>query len=202
MPKDKTRNLGEFHKEQRACNGMKKTNLVSLASRDPAERAEIARRGGLAWGAKRRKNKDMIQALQTLMQAKVKDENGDLVFVSEAIAANIVFAALEGDYRFTRLLTDHLYGTPYKRTEKPEEESIADPGQKHFTVSFVDNVRLTVNDGLIQDQLARMGTEELEKISDLVDAERKKRGMSAMWNFSGLSYEEMTDIARLAFTGQ
>ena len=152
---------------------MKNRNLVSLADRDPAERVEIARRGGIVSGMKKRKNKDMIQALQTLMQAKVKDENGDLVFVSEAIAENIVCGALEGDYKYTRLLTDYLYGTPYKRSAIEVEEA-----PNTVIYRWDDTLDLNVDQARLQEQLAAMDNAEIEKLADIIEVERGKRGLS------------------------
>ena len=151
---------------------MKNKNLVSLVDREPAERAEIARRGGIVSGMRKRKNRDMIQALQTLMQAKVKDQNGELVFVSEAIAENIVCGALEGDYRFTRLLTDHLYGTPYKRSAIEVKE-----GSNTVSYRWDDTLGPKADQTRLQEQLAAMDNAEIEKLIDIIEVERGKRGL-------------------------
>lgn len=151
---------------------MNEANLIPFSERDQDERKKIARMAGILSGVKRRKNRDMIDALKTLMTAKIRDGSGDMVFVSEAVAERIVLGALDGDYRFARLLADYLYGKPGTRKEPAEEKPVEVP---RIEIGWASSVDIMAHPAKLREDLRSMSDEEFGKVVKEVEAERLRR---------------------------
>ena len=104
-------------------DGLQKSeNLISLAERPPAQRREIARLGGIASGAARRKKRTFRQVFAALLpRAVAREELGDLarlagdlgpVSAQEAIALALMAKAMKGDTAAFTAIRDTLGEKP------------------------------------------------------------------------------------------
>lgn len=102
-------------------------NLVPLSARDPQERREIARKGGLASGAARRRKRTFGQVFAALLPRVVAldglDEIARLaeglgpVTAQEAIALALICKAMKGDTPAFNAIRDTLGEKPGQKVE-------------------------------------------------------------------------------------
>lgn len=74
-------------------------NLIPQSARTKDEQKEIARKGGQASGASRRRKKDLKMALQILLDKKYTDKNGRKITGTEAITAKLFEQAMKGNIK-------------------------------------------------------------------------------------------------------
>ena len=70
-------------------------NLIPFDQRTEDEQREIAKKGGQASGAARRKKRDMKKLLETLLDDKIKDKDGNEYTRAEAMALTLTAIALD-----------------------------------------------------------------------------------------------------------
>ena len=70
-------------------------NLILNSERTPSERRETARKAGQASGVARRKKRDMKKLLETLLDDKIKDKDGNEYTREVAMALTLVSIALD-----------------------------------------------------------------------------------------------------------
>ena len=68
--------------------------------------ADELRKGGKNSGAARKRKKDLREAMQALLDSKIKDKNGKSMSGTEAMAAKAFQAALKGDWKAWELCRD------------------------------------------------------------------------------------------------
>ena len=95
-------------------------NLIPQSKRTKEEQREIAKKGGRASGAARRRKKDLAQALQILLDKKYPqyDKSGKMtgkITGTEAISAKLFQKALNGDIRAFETLRDTVGQKPVEK---------------------------------------------------------------------------------------
>lgn len=95
-------------------------NLIPQSKRTKEEQREIAKKGGRASGAARRRKKDLAQALQILLDKKYPqyDKSGKItgkITGTEAISAKLFQKALNGDIRAFETLRDTVGQKPVEK---------------------------------------------------------------------------------------
>ena len=70
------------------------------------EQQEIARQGGIASGASRRKVKSLKEALSILLEQEHKSKTGEVKTGFEVIAIGLYKKAMQGDTKATKLLSE------------------------------------------------------------------------------------------------
>lgn len=95
-------------------------NLIPQSKRTKEEQREIAKKGGRASGAARRRKKDLAQALQILLDKKYPqyDKSGKMtgkITGTEAISAKLFQKALNGDIRAFKTLRDTVGQKPVEK---------------------------------------------------------------------------------------
>ncbi|MBC2870427.1 hypothetical protein H7271_02255 [Bittarella massiliensis] len=111
----------------RRCDVDGRKNLIPLSARDPQERREIARKGGLASGAARRRKRTFGQVFAALLPRAVAldglDEIARLaeglgpVTAQEAIALALICKAMKGDTPAFNAIRDTLGEKPGQKVE-------------------------------------------------------------------------------------
>jgi general stress protein YciG len=110
-------------------------NLVPLNRRTKEKQREIARAGGMASGAARRRKRDMQQALNAILDMPLKagrvqqirnlsEVKGKNITAEQAILLAMVNRALKGDVRAATFVRDTVGCKPTDRVELEEVTAI------------------------------------------------------------------------------
>ena len=83
-------------------------NLIPQDKRTESERREIARKGGLASGAARRKKASIQNALRSLLEGRYTSEDGEEVTGYDKIALRLFKTATEGKDEDARRAVDQI----------------------------------------------------------------------------------------------
>ena len=107
-------------------------NIIPNSERTPEERKRIARNGGIASGAKRRKIRDMKEAMRVLLESDVpgKDQTG-----TERVALAWFTKAGNGDIKAIQMILDMLYGKELKVDHTSSDGTMVPPSE--FVIKVV-----------------------------------------------------------------
>ena len=105
---------------------MAEKDLIPVTRRTKEEAKSISRKGGIASGAKRRKIRDLKEAMKILLESDVqgKDQTG-----IERIALAWFTKAANGDLNATKMILEMLYGKELKIDHTSSDGSMSTPSE-------------------------------------------------------------------------